>query len=588
MQFSLTSDPWFDRGQILLIDMLERCNVIDLKRVEDNQHIFFELKSTDEMHQTRVLDELKFLCNGLVQDPLIVKIAGRSAVEIGDDGFANPKQMVQVRASDIEFVSDKAKQNELDGHKGDVRLLGAIAKNAKSGEVQADLARQYVGLRNDLKKVQSDLSESVTTFFRELAEPKGSTHCQVCGRATTKPAKMSQSRNPFYNQHHNTRVRGFASNAVPGVMCHVCNLINIVSSITETIPYYINDSTTTVLLPNVNNILVLRGMIRNMERPSVLIKGSDANVYSRSTNIKNSRSTNFKDSYLALLTICFNVLNAWNPNKLSSEELSKKIDLRSIKGWTVAPFAKGQNVNFKTFHYVPTTEQLFYSLLDIEGVSGEKHNIYADIFQKLNEDWVIHAAKALVEGNRRNMTLAIVEWHRAFVDEGRTFQYAEYGAWKTMLLWLPQFLKGGKEMPTDKLSPELSEDLKALGYQLGTSFASDVSYMTKLATVRGVREFQSLINHGLNIVYKMAYAKYKQQDAKLNIQDNSAKIDEDTYESIDTEDSGLRYSPRRLERVLHEVTDQNVVEAANVLGSFASLYAIIRLQSGSRRKKEDK
>ncbi len=516
-----------------------------------------------------------------------MKISGRSGIETGDDGFADPKQLVLIRSSDLEVVSGKAKQNELDGNKSRARLLETIVKSSKPGEVQADLARQYIGLRKDLRLVQQTLADAVVAFFHNLMEPKGAISCQVCGRGTTKPANMSQSRNPFYNQHHNTRIRGYASNAVPGVMCHVCNLVNIISSITETIPYYIHDKTTFILIPHVGNLSSLEDTIHLLNFPGVLVKSSDADIVTRSTNIKQARATNFQDNYIALITICYNMLNVWSENAADSDELPKEVNFGAITGWTIAPFAKGTNVNFRTFQFIPTSERLFYLLLSLPSEKEGHHNIYVDVFQRLSGEWVTQAARALVEDSRRNMALALIEWHSEIAKAGRTFHFYEYPAWKTMLVWLPHFLEGGSLLNKENLSQELREDLKALGYQLGSHFAGDVSYMTKLSTVRGTSEFQSLINHGFNVIYKITYAKFKQNASNVTPV-GSVGLDEEVEEAGSEEESGLRYSPRRLERVLQEVTDQNVAEATNVLGSFASLYAIIRLQRDANGKKGDK
>ncbi len=62
MQLSMTNDPWFDRGLVLLLDVLKRCRVIEAVRATDEHHIFFELKCMDEERQEMVLNELKYLC----------------------------------------------------------------------------------------------------------------------------------------------------------------------------------------------------------------------------------------------------------------------------------------------------------------------------------------------------------------------------------------------------------------------------------------------------------------------------------------------------------------------------------------------
>ncbi|UOF92501.1 hypothetical protein LSG31_10280 [Fodinisporobacter ferrooxydans] len=584
LELSLTGDPWYDRGISLLVQLFENLDEeIIREQTYDQTQYRLELNGDPQKIQKAVFEELRIRANAFVQIPVILKAIGKQKHDTSE--FSDPKQTFRVTQEDIDAVKQRSTDYADKRDPAKSRFYENLAKNNKPDNVQAELARQFIGLRKDLTTLQSGLQESVEQFFSNLTETKGSSYCQICGRAVKKPVKMVQSRNPFFNQHHNTKIRGYATNAVPGMMCHICNLVCILATVTEAIPYYIADSTV-ILLPQIAKTdtyeIVLNALDEN------IYKSDQADFLSKTTNIRTNRVIHYDDPYIALVTICYKMLRTWNTTEnLDALVFANQVDFGAIQGWWVIPYSKGQNVNFKPFQFIPTTERLFNFFVNLKDTSGKIYSMFEDVIQASTEDWTKELARAMIEENINRMTRAILAWHRGTIEEEQGSKFINPRIPKTILLFLPQFYKEVmSNVEQNLLTPELREDLKKLGYQLGVHFSNDVSFMTKLATVRGLREFHSLINQGLNVIYKQTYAQSK--DKKDQKEKNGSGLSEesntlDQSEQMDDQ-KGLYLKPERLERILNEVGNQNLLQAANYLGSFASLYAIQKLQRDHQSK----
>ena len=110
------------------------------------------------------------------------------------------------------------------------------------------------------------------------------------------------------------------------------------------------------------------------------------------------------------------------------------------------------------------------------------------------------------------------------------------------------------------LNEELREDLRRLGYTIGSVFSRDVTLISKLYNISSEGAFRAALRQVMFRLYKIGLDE-EAEDGKLRV-----KVKNE-------EKSITRVSRKRVTRILDELTPENWSQIAETLSTFTSLSA---------------
>jgi len=546
---NMSGDPWMDWGLAAFAQLCEENPTIFSPQI-DQGWLKLEIDDSGEAKDL-VVNYLKQLLDKTVLLPPEAKILGYPRKRTAD-GYYNPDQSWTLSKEEEERALESFRD-----------LYAAQVKPSKSKEIKyppfkpnkkisISLKRNYPGLRKDWEKIQKNLGDDVLAFFRQWGEEEGADKfCSLCGREASTLFEMRQNKNPFYNQHHNNKIRGHQSTFTVSTMCPTCNFLNILAAASADLPYFIEDKTH-VLVPQVDNLSTLmeiRKLIRNnsldMDAPLLI---------SYRTNI---RGLPFRqpDLYTSLIGVYWNLKYKYMPQSIIDEEdwglgLPPE-QQKKVERWIVFRYSKGQNVIFAHFNYLRVDSRLFQLLETVKyGPDGAKEgNLYRDLLRTMptgkgraREDF----SHGLVMKNWSLVAQAVF----SLFKEGEKFASALWGRFFDYALEVDKVL-----------SEELLEDVKKVGNTLGQAFAKDIGMMSAINNVHDEASLRKVLKDAFVKMHKMVAT--------------SARFgsDEETW----VPGSG------RVENILSSVTRENVAAIRDTMLIYATLAAMNRLQRENKK-----
>ncbi|MQL52217.1 hypothetical protein GFC01_08020 [Desulfofundulus thermobenzoicus] len=529
-----TGDPWMDWGLVAFYHMArQHYRYMAACRLTAGW-LDVELKpqiKTEEYGEI-IFHYLRERLNDLILPAVEMKVLGMDYRRPGSGGFNDPAYTISLTGQEKQRLKE--------------------ARLNAGAQVSVSLRRNYVGLKNDWLKLKDELKTAVSNFLAQQGQAASSgDQCQLCGRNA--PAKaysdMRQNKNPFYNQHHNNRVRGYLSTVTTGTMCPTCNMLNIFAATHHNIPYFVEGQKMThLLLPVVDDLAVLYKIFVNTS--TRLLDLLDPQLTTYRTNIRDLRQPSL---YQALIGVYFSIAHRYEP---AEEEYREDPALApgerpALHRWVVLRFSKGQNVSFAHFNLLEVHHRLFDLVrgLDYGSAGDRRGNLYTTFFG------------AITAGDHRladEVARGIIfrDWSR--VGRGLFALLKESRAPGGRVRWngrawpfFEAFVDYAAGEVDHLLEPELMEDLKVVGRTIGINFREDIALLTRLNNAPDAGVLRGVLSEAFFKMYKRKAGSKKEGGADLLVPGEA-----------------------RVENILNNVTADNIEAVRDILLIYACLSAL--------------
>jgi len=533
-------DPWRDWGIIATYKMLKnfRRYLASGPELTGNQ-LKAELKANIPLERVKSETEeyLKGLLNEIVLRDFSMKALGLDRKK-DEAGFYDPGFSINLNKEECAEVQ---------------KITGRRPDNNKAG---VTLKRNYVGIAPDFKKAVNELSELTGSFFSQFAEnvpEKEKTYCPVCSLTYRKKdgVAMRQNKNPFYNQHHNNKVRGHANSVETMDMCPTCNFLNSIAAYSANMPYFIGDATH-VLLPEITNLVVLEKVFDRIQ--TGLLDPENSTLYSYMTNIPELRH---RSLYPTLVTLYFCIKYKYSPETGEFEEFEWDSSLESyLHRWQIIRYSKGQNVIFSVFSTIDVPHRLLDLVTKLEyGKDGAKKG---NIVQNFLHGWY-SSDKRSVDNLARGIVLK--DWRQ--VSESLYQHYRDEGKINfDSINFFEKFTLNAFGEVDKLLSLELMEDIKIIGRYMSYILKDDVGLFTNLNNAYNQDSLRKVLSQ---IFFKMSKIRQTVSPQKL-------------------QDFPIEPAEARMERLLNALNNEkDFVNIKDTLMIFTSLSALRNI----RKREED-
>ncbi|MFZ5942944.1 MAG: hypothetical protein ACOYVD_02460 [Bacillota bacterium] len=533
-------DPWRDWGIIAVYKMLKtfRRYLISPPEITTNYlNAEFKPNISEEKIQEEITEYLKSLLNKIVLRDFSMKALGlerkKDDNHIYDLGYS------------VTLTKEEAAEVQ--------KITGRRPDNGKAG---VTLKRNYVGIAPDLKKAMNELSGLTEAFIAQVAgelKEKEKTYCPVCSLPYSKKmgVAMRQNKNPFYNQHHNNKVRGHANSVETIDMCPVCNFLNSFTAYSANMPYFIGDSTH-ILLPEVNDLLILEKVYDRIT--TGLLDVESSTLYSYNTNIPELRH---RSLYPTLITLYFCIKYKYSAETGEFEEFDwdKAIE-KYLHRWQIIRYNKGQNVIFNVFSTVDVPHRLLDLVEKLEfGKEGAKKG---NIVQNFLQGWFSNDKRSIDTLARgivlKDWDLVSKSLYQHYKDDGKmSFDSINF---------FGKFTTNAFGEVDKLLSPELMEDIKIIGRYMSYILKDDIGLFTNLSNAYNKDSLRKVISQ---VFFKMSKIKQTINFQKLK-------------------DFPIEPAEARIERLLNALNNErDFTNIKDTLIIFSSLSALKTI----RKKEED-
>jgi hypothetical protein len=549
VQLNLTGDPWMDWGLAAFAQLCEE-NVAIFSPEIAQGWIKLKIDAPGEARDL-VVTFLKQLLDSTVLLPAEAKLLGYPRTRTAE-GYYDIEQRWSLGKEEEDRALESFRNRFAAGKKpseGKEIKYPAFKPNKKSG---VSLKRNYPGLKKDWQKLHQNLEDNIKAFFRQWEQESATDKfCSLCGRATSTQFEMRQNKNPFYNQHHNNKIRGHQSSVTVNSMCPTCNFLNIFAAASADLPYFVEEKTH-VLVPQVDNLSTLmeiRKLIRNnsldMDAPMLI---------SYRTNIRGLPYWR-PDLYTSLIGVYWNLKHKYmrQPN-INQEDWGLGLSLdqqNQVERWIVFRYSKGQNVILTHFNYLRVNNRLFQLLDTVKYGPDEakEGNLYRDLLRTMptgkgraREDF----SHGLVMKNWRLVSQAVF----SLFKDGENFASA---------LWA-RFFDYALEVD-EVLSEELLEDVKTVGNTLGRAFAKDIGMMSAINNVHDEASLRKVLKDAFMKMHKIVA----------------------TTTRFGGEEETWVPGSSRVENILSSVTRENVAAIRDTMLIYSTLAAMNRLQRENKK-----
>lgn len=551
VQIWKTGEPWFDIGIIGLYDNLKKIR----EQIEDeelDEEVLPTLRLTRHMLEFELnpqeIECLQEECERYVAEklkqilllPREWKLLGRTNWKM-DGQFWDVTKKEKLSDAEYKWLKEEKK-------------LKGINK-----EIALIKIKNYFGTTTNWKGLTENYTKEIDAFMQQhlAPRPKNAKRCPLCNRsAKTKTFKgMNQNRNPFFNQHHATKVRGYDSGVGVQEMCPTCNLLSLYSLIqTQWIPYYVSGNTD-LLIPEMNDLLSLAHLVNKLGQN--LLDLQHPKVIDYTSNIRSLPNCSL---YISLLAI-YHWFNEQRDELAPLDQTSQ----HSLKSWIIARYGVDQSVNFREFYRINVTDELFRLTDEIPfgDQMQQKGTLLHQFFHEVRTDeprFLERIAKGIV---KRDLTLINDGWFLWFKQLKRKPQ-KQWMSW-TAYTFFSDFLSFILVEVMGIVNAELQQDIRALGQAIGKHCAGDLSLLTKLNTATSVQSFKQALNEAFFKMVKMVHQAQhhtEQRDQLFHIRAES------------------------LHHILEALTEENVVDIRNTIMLFANLQAFWTVKKSQQNKKE--
>lgn len=516
----MPGDAWQALGVVSLYKLFEELRIADahlIRELELSPHLFvcaYEGDAEKKLAQA-FSRRLQTLLNDIPLQPIELKLLNLADGRVPDENGWLPARFKP------KYTLTKDQLDELKRDKDDLGRPKLSLKNPVK-TVDMTQVRNFIGSRKNWESMREHYTDEIKAFFVSLHPGEKNKSCPLCGRVA--PAAhffpMNQSRNVMYNQHHNTKLRGFFGSVNKIDMCAVCNFLNLLATVrVKWIPYVVSDGTTHLLLPETTDLVTLSEFVGRMDEQLIDLK--DGRVWNYRSNL---RGLSHHTLYIALMNVyLWMQYTVKDLDALSEEQsptllsnLSLVLDKfpverrHHLSKWLVPRYTKGQNVIFTHFTRIQTGERPFRLVETIRfGADEEREgNVVTAFFTQVRTRetrWVDDMARALLEKDYGTFRDRLFQLYKASVYDERSNSVSFIGlsflrAYMGYLLTEidPDFTEGDETV----IDRELNEDLLKLGNAIGTGCAREMSLLTKLNNAPNVDAFRAAVKECVFALYK--------------------------------------------------------------------------------------
>ncbi len=508
LTLSLTGNPWTDFGIASLCEELQRSDppfLVDKPFLTENEAIIAIDVSDVETVEMWFNQMLRSRWNQIYWLSRVGKILNRS-LTYDAEGFVITDEKTQIAKSDKARIKELSPQTQVKDEmpiaQARLNFIGFIGKEGKTGDAQ---------------KIRKQREAIIYNFVTNWISPEGKKVCEISGRPSNKLEKVLQMVNPFSNNHHNIKVRGFLGSKTNFKIGPILYLVNLCTTFEPHIPFIYNqsakpDPTTFLILPEIADLSLLAQVYTRLQMNLKDI--SDKHELSTSTNLRGIRRRT-PDKYSLAITLFHNIFYRFTVESESDNDSSwdfAPLDgpdevHRQVTRWVIIPFVKKQNIRFGNFHIVEVDHRLYDFIRPIPFGNSDEIRLVPDILSctEFNapggENALRHLSQAIATSNSLLMKVATFElWKHA---NAITF-YPQKGAHHPVRL-LRYFIQHFLEVNA-VLNEELRDDLRALANTVGQVFHRDVTLISKLYNISSEHSFRSVLNQIMFRLYKVSAA----------------------------------------------------------------------------------
>lgn len=536
----LTGNPWTDFGIVSFCVELRSAFFLEDLRLTPHEAIItvdnVDVETVGEwlnqMFRER-WNQLYWLSRGakILEDRTLIR---------DDDGFVN-QDLSKIQTTE----SDRAK------------IKAKWTNSTVKGEMSLTQWRfNFIGTSRDAKSLRNKQREHIRDFIQNWTEPVGKKVCETSGRHSAKLKELLQVVNPFANKHHNTKVRGALASSVTPKIGPLYYLINLCATLDTDIPFVRDPGkqVTRLILPEIPDLALLSKVYARLkENLRDDLKEKELYPY---TNLR--IRPQMSNRYALVLTLFHNIFYQFTPDEEHETEggwdFSPLVEesgetVKQLTRWVVIPFTKGQVVNFQNFHTVVVNHRLYDFIKPID-CKLQEIKLVPDVLERMKpkprspdgENALGQLSEAIATSTPYLLKTALFSlWKHT---DAVTFVLRR-GAPHPVRLLLP-FINHFLEV-NQVLTPELREDLRALGTTIGNTFHADVTLISKVFNISSARAFREALNVVMNRLYK------KSTDLKVK--------------------ELFPVKQERITRVLDGLTDEHYKEMAETLSTYVSLAA---------------
>lgn len=529
-----TGDPWMDWGLAAFYHLAgQHHRYLSVCRLTEGRlELRFKPYVEPEQYGEVLFQYLQARLNGLILPAAEMKVLGLTYRIPGADGFCDPAHTVTLSGQERQVVKD--------------------AGLTPGAQAAVSLRRNYIGLKNDWLKLCAELKTAIGNFLaQQVQEAASGDQCRLCGRHA--PAgvcpEMRQNKNPFYNQHHNNRVRGYLSTVTTGNMCPTCNMLNIFATVHDNTPYFIEGQKAThLLLPLTDDLRVLYKIFVNTQNRTLDLL--DPGLLSYRTNIRDLRHPAL---YQALIGVYFSIVHRYQPEKEAyCEEPALTADeMACLNRWVVLRYSKGQNVSFAHFNLLAVDHRLFSLVRGLSYGPGKDRlgNLHTTFFGAVSTRDVRLAddlARGIVQRDWTRVGRGLFGLLKETRAPGNRV-WASGQAW----LFFGEFIHYAAGEVDRLLETKLMEDLKVVGRTIGANFRDDIALLTRLNNAPDAGALRGVLSEAFFKMYKFRAGSRKEGGADLLVPGEG-----------------------RVENILSSVTAENIEAVRDILLIYACISAL--------------
>ncbi len=562
LTLSLTGNPWTDFGIVSLSEELWSSDprfLIEKPLLTENAAMITIDISDVEMIKTWFNQRLRDKWNNIYHPSPIAKALKRAPIQ--ENGFIKPDEKISIDDAARKTIKDKLKRSNIE----DEELLVKRRSN-------------FVGVPGNIKTIQNNLVEMVDEIVENLISSRAQNFCEVSGLAfKQKQAKqVTQYANPFANQYHNNPVRGTTRRVGYGKkISPIHYLVNLLTTLCPSIPF-VCETEIALVLPVIPDLHLLSKVYTRLVMSDNLKDFSDSEETYIFTNLRELRPP--YDDYSLAIYIFHNIFYRFSKEEDRSffEEIDEpEQTIPLLTRWVKIPFTSPssnpnqKNIRFGNFHYIEVDHRLYDFIRPIPFGDEVEIQLVPDIIARISpvlikgkrdprgENSLRYLSKAITTSDTQLMKVAIFNlWkHTDAINVRLDLQPEAPHPLRMLRYFIQHFLEVNAV-----LNEKMREDLRRLGFTIGSVFSRDVTLISKLYNVSSEGAFRAVLSQIMFRLYKIGLDG-KAEDGKLRVK-------------VKNEDKSItRVSHKRVTRILDELTPENWQNLAETLSTFTSLSA---------------
>ena len=559
LTLSLTGNPWTDFGIVSLCEEVKVSKppflIGQLFMAENEATITIDVSDIETV-ETWFNQTLRDKWNGIYHPSPIAKVLKRTPIR--ENGFIKPDEKIPIDAAARKTISEKLRRPKIEDE-------GPLVERRPN----------FVGVPTNIKTIQNNLVKIVHESVESLINPASQNFCEVSGLAFKKTKDVSQYANPFANKYHNNPVRGVTSRAGYTKVSPIHYLVNLLTTLCPNIPF-VRDAEIVLILPVIPDLRLLSEVYTRLVMSDNLKDFNDSEETYIFTNLRELRPP--YDDYSLAIYIFHNIFYRFSEEEELSifEEIGEpERTLPLLTRWVKIPFTRPsssrnqRNIRFGNFHHIEVDHRIYDLIRPIPLGDDDEIRLVPDIIARISpvlikgkraprgENSLRYLSKAIATSDTQLMKVAIFNlWKHTDAINVRFDPQPEAPHPLGMLRYFIQHFLEVNAV----LNKELREDLRALGYTIGSVFSRDITLISKLYNISSEGAFRAVLSQVMFRLYKIGLDG-KAEDGKLRV-------------NVKNEEKSItRVSRERVTHILDELTPENWQSLAETLSTFTSLSA---------------